>query len=888
MKSQQRLGSAMHATFIGMYVLSWFFLDMGSRNIANKVRSSKLAWLRKRTDDLEPEQVAHAVRPLLQNYKQSLDQVTAACRLSQSLWGPMTNITMSSGAPFLLQKKKSACQSPMAFYSGSYMTATMRRRQDFFCSAVLRHCLATTVKFSWYTGSCSPLNDLNYCNMRNWANYQKLRKQSPPTKEDGTHTLDIELPRTRGARQASSKQSLPGPDSGGRRSNMTSRLLLEPTRFTKAAGSQSPVDVRVGDMDGGSYVPIFKQLQTEDVAKTGSVSQICKHIRDNGLIDRCPERGMSCNPMYISRHACKQHAWIREANAQVIQWVRNCQVPSKPCQWCGTQYATSNKAHRNACPVLWMCGHLLSKFSTLKPPGQLALHGYDWSRRADEGLGGTGILPKLHGSTDLSNTGSKSSLDRGTGGDARGHVIKKEQRGPRGPEPGFELAQKPRQGLQQAERQQRPPEVLVGKGQEPKVSRSGLGPSWGGQGLRSPSPTPGGLPCGDATRLPVHHFYAESGQEPRRECPRVERHPTALFARLSLEGPKGQEPSVTAAAVEDSFIQLVAHSDSISHRRDPDQARGQGSCNPHGTAGERLLSIPCLVSGGGEAQEGATGSVVHGGHSAGGRTAATAYHPPQRDRQVPSPAQADSRHAERRDPVDSGNPKQDAGVPDDLLGHQARGQGSCNPHGTAGERLLSIPCLVSGGGEAQEGATGSVVHGGHSAGGRTAATAYHPPQRDRQVPSPAQADSRHAERRDPVDSGNPKQDAGVPDDLPAGRKVDPKRQHTLGRFFSPTLEARQIPTGHGGGQVASGTVRPGTGILQLQLLNPHEHSYANSIVMSLLWLATCMPEGLSVPRPGLSKFLQWLSTQQKPQPLWSILTWQTVMQGPCDFPAIFA
>ena len=518
----------------------------------------------------------------------------------------------------------------------------------------------------------------------------------------------------------------------------------------------------------GSYVPIFKQLQTQDVAKTGSVSQICKHIRDNALIDRCPERGMSCNPMYISRHACKQHAWIREANAQVIQWVRNCQVPSKPCQWCGTQYTTSNKAHRNACPVLWMCGHLLSEFSTLKPPGQLALHGYDWSRRVDEGLRRTGILPKLHGST------------RRTGGDACGHDSKEEQCGPRGPEPSFEVAQEPRQGLQQAERQQRPPEVLVGKGQESKVQRSGLGPSWGGQGLRSPSPTPGGLPCGDATRLPVHHFYAESGQEPRRECPRVEHHPTALFSRLSLEGPEGQEPSGTAAAVEDSFIQLLVNSDSISHRRDPDQARGQGSCNPYGTAGERLLSIPCLVSGRGEAQEGATGSVVHGGHSAGGQTAAPAHHPPQRDRQVSSPAQADSGHAER--------------------------------------------C-------------------------------------------------------DPVDFGNRKQDAGVPDDLPAGRKVDPKRQHTLGRFFSPTLEARQIPTGHGGGQVAPGTVRPGTSILQLQLLNPHEHSYANSIVMSLLWLASCMPGGLSVPHPGLSKFLQWLSTQQKPQPLWSILTWQTVMQG---------
>ena len=144
---------------------------------------------------------------------------------------------------------------------------------------------------------------------------------------------------------------------------------------------------------------------------------------------------------------------------------------------------------------------------------------------------------------------------------------------------------------------------------------------------------------------------------------------------------------------------------------------------------------------------------------------------------------------------------------------------------------------------------------------------------------PAQADSRYAERCDPVDAGDPKPHAGIPDDLSVDRTADPKRLHPLGRLLSSTFEARQIPTSHGSGQVAPGAVRPGDSILQLQLLNPHEHSYANCIVMSLLWLAACMPGGLSVPHPGLLKFLQWLSTQHKPQPLWSLLTWQTVTQG---------
>ena len=314
----------------------------------------------------------------------------------------------------------------------------------------------------------------------------------------------------------------------------------------------------------GSYVPIFKQLQTKDIAKTGNVSRICKHIRDNGLIDRCPECGVSCKPMYISRHACKQHAWIREANAQVIQWVRNCQVPSKPCQWCGTQYSTSNKAHRNACPVLWMRGHLLSKYFTLKPSGQ----------------------------------------HRGQG---KG-------------EP------------QQAQRQQRPPEVLVGQGegQELQVKRPGLGPSWSGQSARALGSSPGGLPFGDATGLPSTF---RSGASPLK----------LYSVGCHWRDQKAKNPKALGQPLR--TVLFRADGDQVSHRRDPDQARSQGSRNPYGPAGERLLPVPGLVSRRGKAQEGGTGADVRRGHPPSDQATASAHHPPQRDRQVPSSAQADSRYA---------------------------------------------------------------------------------------------------------------------------------------------------------------------------------------------------------------------------------------------------
>ena len=54
------------------------FLDMGAQGVSNKVRSSKLAWLRKRLDGMEPEQVAHVIRPLLKQHRGDLDTITAA------------------------------------------------------------------------------------------------------------------------------------------------------------------------------------------------------------------------------------------------------------------------------------------------------------------------------------------------------------------------------------------------------------------------------------------------------------------------------------------------------------------------------------------------------------------------------------------------------------------------------------------------------------------------------------------------------------------------------------------------------------------------------------------------------------------------------------------
>ena len=106
--------------------------------------------------------------------------------------------------------------------------------------------------------------------------------------------------------------------------------------------------------------------------KQGLIKPLAAHMRSLGRLCNCPECRVKCKtPMYVSRRATKLHAAIREANPCVRDWARNCQVPTNPCAWCGESYKTQAKAHCKACPVLWSCGHMLHRYSILKPPGKL-------------------------------------------------------------------------------------------------------------------------------------------------------------------------------------------------------------------------------------------------------------------------------------------------------------------------------------------------------------------------------------------------------------------------------------------------------------------------------------------------------------------------------------
>ena len=182
--------------------------------------------------------------------------------------------------------------------------------------------------------------------------------------------------------------------------------------------------------------------------------------------------------------------------------------------------------------------------------------------------------------------------------------------------------------------------------------------------------------------------------------------------------------------------------------------------------------------------------------------------------------------------------------------------------------------------QARQDSAGAPVHRSCPSDSAAAADLDHPPQCDRPLSSVAEADGEHGFGCDPLDSRNPKPNSGSTGSLFFDRKVDPQRLHAPGGVHPETLQVGTVSSGYGSGQDDSGVVRPVSAkILSLQLTNPHQHSYAHAILYAILWTASNMQDGLSIWRQDLKKFLQWLSNQSKPQPIWQNLAWQALTKS---------
>ena len=296
-------------------------------------------------------------------------------------------------------------------------------------------------------------------------------------------------------------------------------------------------------------VPIFQQSDIISRARKGEIGPLADCIRRQGKLSYCPECGVQCKtPMYVARHATKMHGAIQAVNALIVDWARNCQVPANPCTWCGTTYRTQAKAHRNACPVLWSCGHLLHRHATLKLPGQTTLVDDDSGQRgrAEARRSGTGGLFRIHTSDSgdsklgsihhASSGGAGKGFPHASGGwpeekgradGADSHASSEDQ-----------VAKRTRQGLRTGARVQpgqavKDPELLVERQQ-----KSGLYAFFGrseksGSSHGASSDTPGGFPINSSTGYTVN-AVPEEPRSSQISFRGLEHSPGALFGGQAL------------------------------------------------------------------------------------------------------------------------------------------------------------------------------------------------------------------------------------------------------------------------------------------------------------------------------------------------------------------
>ena len=148
------------------------------------------------------------------------------------------------------------------------------------------------------------------------------------------------------------------------------------------------------DQEDSDPVPLFHRQSLQELARPEQLLTLAKTIRALGSLNHCPECNQWCSsPAYVTRHAVKVHSQVRQHQQQVLDWLKARGHLRRPCEFCDSWYKVRPQSHLVNCPVLWTCGHLLARFSSLTDPGQVSLHGF-FSRRgpACRSNGGAGYV----------------------------------------------------------------------------------------------------------------------------------------------------------------------------------------------------------------------------------------------------------------------------------------------------------------------------------------------------------------------------------------------------------------------------------------------------------------------------------------------------------------
>ena len=576
-------------------------------------------------------------------------------------------------------------------------------------------------------------------------------------------------------------------------------------------------------------VPLFHRTALQTVARAQDLRELAKQISSSGSLNHCPECYQWCtSPAYVSRHAVKAHPLVRQHQESVLSWLKQRGNLLRPCEFCDSWYQVRPSTHVLNCPVLWACGHLFARFSSLTDTRQATLHGF--FRRRPAASGGdsrAGSVQQAHGVSD--SVVHETPLH--SGGDSPGHGRGPGQavNGLRGP--GYADSSKVCQGR----RQRRPDSRADGQRERPDDDQPGTrgrpvpAEATAGQQASEAFLEPTGPSQPDTSRRTVD--LAQPLRQPLRP-PRA-RRPDQRAGRSGGKvdsqagGPDGgEQPRQRVCALLPNQVQpqpLVNHRQSLQSRDRLEVPEGIQSREPHAAHAERDAVL--------RPQQHATDDAPPRGPGPAGHDPAREGVEPHRGQYVPV-------HA-----LESGYPGSREGSSRSPRAHRGRRNGLSDDdlHGVPGRRW--------------------------------------------QIPCPAPSDGESPVGRDPVCARPPEPIGGQPRDVQNDATPLSQCSDTPGRHDCPASEIGPLPVGPERRPPGPAAVSlDPSAVLTLKLQNRRSHCYANSSVLALMWSMTepessdrHRPDGVPVADRSFGRLIRWMGRGSATVELWEVKSWQRLV-----------
>ena len=621
--------------------------------------------------------------------------------------------------------------------------------------------------------------------------------------------------------------------------------------------------------------PVFHRPALQLLAKQKDVEGLAQAMRTLDRLKHCPECNQQVtHPKYITRHACKTHSRVRELQPWVDEWLSAHSYTRSPCRWCALPFATRPATHLQSCSVLWACGHMLARHSTLQDSTQPTIQdAFRAARRGTAGrASGTGKVLRVHeadsdGSAVHTGLNSPVDEDGGTGGpsgDGSDGTSQAPLPGAHGrpsasagsAEPGHpaEVSESRRQRRQQRRRDSsashggsRAPRQGGGRQADgaPRSTRQGTraGQAVAGHTAARPSPT---------TRHPEPELEGpgEGQLELGTPVPAVAkpiRPPGGRSAEAREPGdgagPTPRDQGAQEHREGDGSFDIEARG---SHRR---RHAGQRvlSLSPDGFQRQRMERDPEAVHSCNRVESDAR-EIPAGDHAAVAlRAVARVPH------RLDEPG--DSHRDEPSAFASSQRPRIAPGR--ELLLPSVGPPGTAPPQGTTAAPRPRDPEAM----HSVDDATHRVSeHGG-------------------QLSSSSKDDSRAQLGGAALCAGHSESQPGGSPDVSVLPEADEKLQSALGWSHNAASQVGQITSSQLPGQDVARSLRVHPSqVLNVAFLNPGNWCYANSAVHSLLWAAACSRSGLPMPNLQMLRVLGWACHKPQHVALWKLRPWCALTQ----------